>query len=74
MLKKSPLFLYAKSYSFSMRIGSLTLCTSYKSLGSYSSTDELNCDFTIESVLPLALVDIVLNPLLLSIIYRIKEN
>lgn len=55
-----------------MCMGSLTLCTSYKSLGSYSSTDELNCDFTMESVLPLPLVDIVLKPLLLSIICKLK--
>lgn len=57
-----------------MCIGSLTLCTSYKSLGSYSSTDELNCDLTMESALPLALVDIVLNTLLLSIVYKLKLN
>lgn len=55
-----------------MCIGSLTLCTSYNSLGSYSSTDELNCDFIMESLLPLALDDIVLKPLLLSIIYKLK--
>lgn len=55
-----------------MCIGSLTLCTSYKSLGSYSSTDELNCDFMIESELPLPLVDIVLKPLLLSTNYKFK--
>lgn len=57
-----------------MCMGSLTLCTSYKSLGSYSSTEELYCDFIIESELPLALVDIVLKPLLLSIIYKLKLN
>lgn len=55
-----------------MCIGSFTLCTSYNSLGSYSSTDELNCDFIIESLLPLAFDDIVLKPLLLSIIYKLK--
>lgn len=55
-----------------MRTGSLTLCTSYKSLGSYSSTDELNCDFMIESELPLSLVDMVLKPLLLSTNYKLK--
>lgn len=57
-----------------MCMGSLTLCTSYKSLGSYSSTDELNCDFIMESLLPLALDDTVLKPLLLSIIYKLIQH